>query len=50
MTLIDFLCSKVGETRSNLEGFDFSSLAVSRTPNSGQSIRGTARKIRAYHG
>lgn len=50
MTLIDFLCSKVGETWSNLEGLDFSSVAVSRSPNSGQSIRDTARKIRAYHG
>lgn len=50
MTVIDFLCSEVGETWLNLKRFDFSSVAVSRLPNSGQGIRGTARKTRAYHG
>lgn len=34
----------------NLEGFNFSSVAVSRSPNSGQSLRSTAGKTRAYHG
>lgn len=50
MTIIDFLCYEVEETKLNLQDFDFSSVAVSRSPNSAQSIRGTARKTRAYHG
>ena len=48
LSVTNFLCYEAEETWWNL-GFDFS-FAVSRSPNSGQSTRGTARKTRAYHG
>lgn len=50
MMVIGFLCYEAEETSLNLEGFDFSCVAVSRSPNSGESITGTARETRAYHG